>query len=83
MEITAYNPAKGRHETILVTFKPGNTTWFEDGPESEGIYSITDVDGDLLIRESGYSIPLLAQELTRAAINFDQRKAMELIRQHQ
>ncbi len=83
MQITAYNPAKGRYETISVTLESGNTTWFEDGSESEGIYSITDVDGDLLIRESGYSIPLLAQEMTRTAINFDQRKAREIIRQHQ
>lgn len=83
MEITVYNPAKGRHETIRVEFNRGNTTWFEDIPSSEGICSITDIDGDLLIRESGYTIPLLVQELTRSTINYDQCKARELIRRHQ
>lgn len=82
MEITAFNPDKGRHETIVVEFDQENTTWFDDIPSSEGIYSITDIDGDLLIRESGYSIPLLVQELTRSAINYDQRKARELIMGH-
>ncbi len=83
MEIAVYNPGKGHHETIRIEFDPENTTWFDEDSSSEGIYSITDVNGDLLIRESGYSIPLLITELTRSAINCDQRKAKELIKQHQ
>jgi hypothetical protein len=83
MENTVYNPAKGRLESIRLIFASENTAWFEDKPTSDGIYSITDVAGDLLIRESGYSTPLLIQELTRSSINYNHRRARELISQHQ
>ena len=81
MEITAYNPAKGRYVTIDVTFDPVNTTWFKDGLEDSGIYSIADTDAGLLICKADYSTPLLAQELTRSSIKFDPYQAREIIRQ--
>ncbi len=83
METTVYNPAKGGHETIRVTFDHNNTTWFEEALVSDGVYSITDINGDLLICELGYTIPMLLQEMTRAAINYNLGKARELLKQHQ
>jgi len=78
MEIPSYSPDKGRLVTIEVQYTTANTTWFkEDDPD--GVYSITDIDGDLLIREPGYRIPLLIQGLSRAAINHSRDKARELI----
>ena len=82
-EITAYNPTKGRHVTIEVRFDQENTTWFKDELESAGIHSIADTDAGLLICEADYTIPLLAQELTRVAIKFDPHQAREIIKQTQ
>ena len=65
MEITTYTPDKGRLVTVQVHYtSAANTT--------------TDIDGDLLIHEPGYRIPLLLQGLSRAAIKHDRDKAMEL-----
>ena len=83
METTIYNLAKGRLETIGVTMDPENTTWFEEIPSSEGIASITDVNGSLLIKETSYNYPLLCSGLSRSSINYDHRKARELVNQNQ
>ena len=78
MEITTYTPDKGRLVTVDAHYTSANTTWFkEDDPE--GVYSITDIDGDLLIQEPGYHIPLLIQGLSRAEINHSRDRARELI----
>lgn len=83
-EILVYNPAKGRTETIRVYFDEENTTWFDDYLSAEKIYSLTDLDeGGLLIREADYKMPLLLTELSRATINYDPKKARELIRSHE
>ena len=79
MEITTYNPDKGRLVTIQVHYTSANTTWFEQD-ELENVYSITDIDGDLLICEPGYRTPLLIQGLSRTDINHNRDKARELIR---
>jgi hypothetical protein len=76
MEITTYNLDKGRLVTVQVQYTSANTTWFEEN-EVESVYSITDIDGDLLIHEPGYRISLLIQGLSRAAINHDRDKARE------
>jgi hypothetical protein len=81
MEIATYNPDKGRLVTVQVHYTSANTTWFEKD-ELEGVYSITDINGGLLIHEPGYRIPLMLQGLSRAAINHDRDKARELISRH-
>jgi len=84
METIVYNPAKGRLETIEVALDPENTTWFEELPSSaEGIASITDVNGSLLIKEASHNYPLLCTGLSRSSINYDHRKARELVNQNQ
>ena len=78
MEMTVYNPQKGRLETIDTVFTDENTTWFDNCVEGHEIYMITDFEGDLLIREFGYAYPVRIYNMCRADIGFDQRKAEEL-----
>ena len=78
MEMTVYNPQKGRLETIDTVLTDENTTWFDNCAESHQIHMITDFDGDLLIREFGYAYPVRIHNTCRADIGFDQRKAEKL-----
>jgi len=78
MEMTVYNSQKGRLETIDVEFTDENTTWFDTGTDDRESYMITDVEGALLIREAGYTYPLRIYDMSRADIDYDQRKATEL-----
>jgi hypothetical protein len=77
MEMTVYNPQKGRVETIDTVFTDENTTWFDHCPDGD-IYMITDFEGDLLIREFGYTYPVRIYDMCRAHIGFDQKKAQKL-----
>jgi hypothetical protein len=78
MEITVYNPQKGRLETIDATFTDENTTWFDNCTENHQVYMITDFEGGLLIRECDYAYPVRIYDICRADIGFDQRKAQKL-----
>lgn len=77
MEITVYNPQKGRLETIEVEFTKQNTTWFECSKESD-VYMITDVKGGLLIREYDYTNPLLIYGKSRRSIKYSKKIANKL-----
>ncbi len=77
MEMTVYNPQKGRLETIDTVFTDENTTWFDHCTDGD-IYMITDFEGDLLIREFGYNYPVRLYDMCRAGIGFDQKKAQEI-----
>jgi len=79
-EITIYNTLKGRLETLNFEFTPENTTWFDDVEDYE-IYRIADAFGGLLIQESGYSYPVLIDDVSRADIGNNQQKALELLHQ--
>ena len=78
MEMTVYNPQKGRLETIDAVFTDDNTTWFDNCVQGHEIYTITDFEGNMLIREFGYAYPVRIYNMSRADIGFDQRKAEEL-----
>ena len=78
MEMSVYNPQKGRLETIDAVFTDENTTWFDNCTQSHDVSMITDSEGDLLIRELGYGYPVRIYGLCRADIGFAQRKAQEL-----
>jgi hypothetical protein len=75
MEMTVYNPHKGRLETIDAVFTDENTTWFENCMHDRDIYMITDLDGGLLIQEYGYGYPIWIYDISRADIGHDQKKA--------
>lgn len=82
MEMTVYNPQKGRLETIDTVLTEENTTWFDHCTKDHEIYMITDFEGDLLIREFGYTYPVRIYDTSRADIGFDQRRAEELKNLH-
>ena len=77
MEMTVYNPQKGRLETIDASFTDENTTWFDNSTRRHQVYMITDFEGGLLIREFDYGHPVWIYDICRADIGFDQRKALE------
>jgi hypothetical protein len=82
MEITVYNPQKGRLETIAVEFTNDNTTWFESYRNFRDIARITDFEGGLLITEFGYTYPVWIHETTRADVSYSQKRARQLLRMH-
>lgn len=82
METTAYNPQKGRLETLEVDYTEENTTWFKATGNASDIYMITDFKGGLLIRELGYSYPIWLYDISRADIGYSRKKAKQLSRLH-
>lgn len=83
MEITVYNPQKGRLETIEVEFTNNNTTWFGKCKSPRDVSMITDFEGDLLISEFGYTYPIRIYDISRADIVYDQHKARQLRRRYE
>jgi hypothetical protein len=83
MQITVYNPQKGRLETIKVEFTKDNTTWFSNYRNNHDISMITDIDGDILISEFDYSHPFVIYGVSRSDIDFNQRKAKQLRRRYE
>lgn len=77
-DITIYNTRKSRLETVRFEFTGQNTTWFDDC-ENNDIYLIADAFGGLLIQESGYTYPVLIDDVSRADIGNNQQKALELL----
>ncbi|NLI83433.1 MAG: hypothetical protein GX443_17355 [Deltaproteobacteria bacterium] len=82
MEITLYNPQKGRLFTIPVQFTKDNTTWFESYRNSSDIGRITDFEGGLLIAGFDYTYPVWIYDKSRADIGYSQKRANQLLRMH-
>lgn len=82
MEITVYNPQRGRLETIAVEFTKDNTTWFKSYRNSSDIDRITDFEGGLLITEFDYTYPIWIYDGSRADIGYSQKRAKQLLRMH-
>ena len=78
MEMSVYNPQKGRIERIDAEFTGKNTTWFDNCMDDEDIYMITDFKGGLIIKELAYTYPTWIYDVTRAEIGYDQKKAKEI-----
>ena len=83
MEITVYNPQKGRLETLDVEFTAENTTWFENSGNTPTVSTITDFNGGLLIKKADSSYPVWLYDLSRADIEYNHKKAKQLIKQHE
>jgi len=83
MKKSIYNPQKGRIETVDVEFTHDNTTWFSNCRNARDISMITDLDGDILISEFGYTYPARIYGISRADIGYDQKKARHLKRKHE
>ena len=82
MGTTVCNPQKGRLETIGVVFTKENTTWFDECEDNHGIFSITDLQGGILIEEADYTYPLYVYDISRAQIGHDHGRARALHRQY-
>jgi hypothetical protein len=78
MNLTAYNPQKGRLETIEVEFTADNTTWFNGGD----VLMIADYSGGLLIRKDDHDYPILVYDLSRAAIGYSREKAKQILQEY-
>jgi hypothetical protein len=81
MDLTVYNPQKGRLETIFVELTADNTTWFDYCEKTGDIAMITDWDGDLLITGHGRDYPIRVYDASRSLVNYDQLQAKALQRQ--
>lgn len=81
MELTAYNPQKGRLETLNVEFTAENTTWFENAKSARDIATITDFDGGLLIKKLDYSHPIWIYDISRENVGYSQSKTKVLMQE--
>jgi len=82
MGITVCNPQKGRLETIEVVFTNENTIWFDGIEDNHGIYSITDWQEGLIIKEGSYNYPLWVYDISREDIGYDCIRARKLYKQY-
>lgn len=80
MDLTVYNPQKGRLETIAVEFTHDNTTWFDNCKRDSEIRMITDFTGGIIIKENNHDYPILIYDASRAAIGYSKKKAGQLMR---
>ncbi len=80
MELTVYNPQKGRLETLSVELTTENTTKFTFSEKPGDIAMITDWSGDLLIIGHGRDYPIRIYGSSRSQINHDRIQAKELLR---
>ena len=81
MEVTAYNPQKGRLETIEALFTEDTTTWFNSTRNPNSIKMITDLNDNLLITDYSWDYPVLIYDVSRKSINYSRKKAGELRKQ--
>ena len=80
MEITVYNPQKGRLETLEVDLTSENTTWFN---HTHAVSAITDFSGGLLIKKLDSTYPIWLYDISRADIDYSYKKAKELMQQQE
>jgi hypothetical protein len=66
MQMTVYNPQKGRLGTINAKFTDEKTTWFDNCTKRHQVSMITDFEGGLLIRECDYGYPVRIHGICRA-----------------
>jgi hypothetical protein len=86
MKATVYNPQQGRLETLEVELTDENTTWFQNrgsATQTVPLATITDFNGGLLIQALDYSYPIWLYDISRADINYSQKKAKQLLPQYQ
>jgi hypothetical protein len=79
MQVTIYNTAKHRLETIDVDYTVKNTTWFDDIIGSDTIYKLTDFKGGLLIEKRNYGYAIWIDSVTRLDIDRSYQQAQDLL----
>ncbi len=81
MKVTAYNPQKGRLETLEALFTEDITTWFDSTRNPNSIRMITDLKDNLLITDNSRNYPVIIYDVTRKSINYSRKKAGKLFKQ--
>jgi hypothetical protein len=81
MVVTAYNPQKGRLETITAHLGKDTTTCFAGTGSPESVTMITDLDGDLLITCDSRNYSVIIYDTSRKSINYSREKAGKLLKQ--
>ena len=81
MDVIAYNPQKGRLETITAHYDEGTTTCFDETRNPESVRMITDLDGNLLITLGGWNYSVIIYDVTRKSINYNRKMAGKLYKQ--
>lgn len=79
MQMTIYNTAKQRVETIDIEITEENSTWFDDCVDSDSIMRITDFEEGLLIEQCNYDYPIWLYDISRDDIGHDRQSAQELL----
>ncbi len=80
MEMTIFNTAKHRLETINIEITDENSTWFNDSINANAVSVITDFKGGLLIKQCNYNYPMWFNDASRAAIDHNRQKAQTLLK---
>ena len=79
MQMTIYNTAKQRLETIDIEITKENSTWFNDSVDTDSVLRITDFEAGLLIEQCNYDYPILFYDISRADIGHNRQRAQELL----
>lgn len=79
MQMTIYNTAKQRLETIDIEITKENSTWFNDSVDTDSVLRITDLEAGLLIKQCNYDDPILFYDISRADIGHNCQRAQELL----
>jgi len=79
MEMTVYNTAKQRLETINIEITKKNSTWLEDDIDTDSVYLITDFEDGLLIKQCNYNYPMWFYDVSRADIGHSRQEAQNLL----
>lgn len=80
MEMTIFNTAKHRLETINIEITDENSTWFKDSINTNAVSIITDFEDGLLIKQCSYNYPMWFNDISRADIDHNRQKALNLLK---
>lgn len=79
MQMTIYNTAKQRLETIDIEITEENSTWFDDSVDTDSVLRITDFEDGLLIKQCNYNYPIWLYDISRDDIDHNRQRAQELL----
>ena len=79
MEMTVYNTAKHRLETINIEITKENSTWFDDNIDTDSVSIITDFEDGLLIKQCNYNYPMWFYDVSRADIGHSRQEAQNFL----
>ncbi len=79
MQMTFYNAAKHRLETVNNEITEDNSTWFDDNIDTNSVFIITDFENGLLIKQCNYNYPMWFYDVSRADIGHSHQKAQNLL----